>query len=131
MRGFRSPSGIGLFRATFLRAGTILSIAGCTLGVAACAGAQDLAPAQQQLVARVCEKTMKLLPNTSEFETCTDSLGQSLAEATANDREAAAIADGRRECGDKGLMPDTTDYALCILDHRDRALGRPQTAGVN
>ncbi|MEC4590182.1 MULTISPECIES: hypothetical protein [Nitrospirillum] len=92
-------------------------------GVAACAHAATVPATQLDTVKRVCRDTMGLTAPNTDYVACVDSLTGSLAEAATNRAEASANLAGQSACSQKGLTPDTPDYAMCVLNYRDKVLG--------
>ncbi|WP_148293948.1 hypothetical protein [Azospirillum sp. B4] len=93
-------------------------------GVAVGAHAATVPATQLDTVKRVCRDTMGLAAPNTDYVACVDSLTGSLAEAATNRSEAAANLAGQSACGQKGLQPDTPDYAMCVLNYRDKVLGK-------
>ncbi|MBB6255095.1 hypothetical protein [Nitrospirillum iridis] len=87
------------------------------------AHAASVPAAQIDTVKRVCRDTMGLAAPNTDYVACVDSLTGSLAEAATNRAQAAADVAGQSACGQQGLKPDTPDYAMCVLNYRDKTLG--------
>jgi hypothetical protein len=70
--------------------------------------------AQEQ---HACAVVLGLDPSGRSYETCISSLDRSLSEW---DR-ARLVVSNRAECSQKGLQPDTSAFALCVVN-----AGQPQ-----
>jgi hypothetical protein len=58
-----------------------------------------------------CAVVLGLDPSGRQYDTCIRSLDRSLAERD----QVRLVQSGRSACAQKGLQPDTPDFAVCML----------------
>jgi len=93
-----------------------LPILASALVLAACAAnpadAQSSTPARTTQARQACATTMGLNPANIDFDMCVASLQQTMAGLD----QAALVERDRRACMAKGLEPNTSAFALCVVD---------------
>ena len=93
-----------------------LPILASALVLAACAinpaDAQSSTAGRTAQARQACATTMGLNPANSDFDMCVASLQQTMAGLD----QAALVERDRRACMAKGLVPNTSDFALCVVD---------------
>jgi hypothetical protein len=86
-----------------------LILAACAINLA---DAQSSTPGRAAQARQACENTMGLNPANYDFDRCVASLQQTMASLD----QASLIEADRRACMAKGLVPDTREFALCVVD---------------
>ena len=93
-----------------------LPILASALILAACAvspaDAQSSTPARTAQAREACATTMGLNPANIDYDMCVASLQQTIAGLD----QAALVERDRRACMARGLQPNTSDFALCVVD---------------
>jgi len=93
-----------------------LPVLAAALMLAACAvnpaDAQSSTPARTAQARQACATTMGLNPANADFDICVASLQQTMAGLD----QAALVERDRRACVAKGLVPNTREFALCVVD---------------
>ena len=93
-----------------------LPMLAASLVLAACAmnpaDAQSSTPARAAQAHRACATTMGLNPANADYDMCVTSLLQTMAGMD----QAALVERDRRACMQRGLEPNTRDFALCVVD---------------
>jgi hypothetical protein len=93
-----------------------LPILASALVLAACAvspaDAQSSTPARTAQAREACATSMGLSPANIDYDLCVASLQQTVASLD----QAALVQRDRRACMAKGLTPDTSEFALCVVD---------------
>ena len=93
-----------------------LPILASALILAACAvspaDAQSSTPARTAQAREACATTMGLNPANVDYDLCVASLQQTIAGLD----QAALVERDRRACMAKGLEPNTSAFALCVVD---------------
>jgi hypothetical protein len=86
------------------------------LVLAACAvnpaDAQSSTPARTAQARQACATTMGLNPANTDFDLCVSSLLQTMAGMD----QAALVERDRQACMQRGLQPNTREFALCVVD---------------
>jgi len=94
----------------------ILPVLASSLVLAACAmnpaDAQSSTPARVAQVHHACAVTMGLNPANSDYDMCVSSLLQTVAGLD----QASLVERDRRACMQRGLQPNTPEFALCVVD---------------
>jgi hypothetical protein len=87
-----------------------------SLVLAACvvnpADAQSLTPARTAQVRHACATTMGLNPANADYDMCVARLQRTMARID----QAALVERDRGACMQRGLQPDTRQFALCVVD---------------
>jgi hypothetical protein len=93
-----------------------LPILASSLVLAACAmnpaDAQSSTPGRVAEVHQACAQTMGLNPANADYDMCVTSLLQTVASLD----QAALVDRDRRACMQRGLQPNTREFALCVVD---------------
>jgi hypothetical protein len=76
------------------------------------ADAHSSTPARTAQARQACATTMGLNPANADFDMCVASLQQTIAGLD----HAALVERDRRACMQRGLKPNTREFALCVLD---------------
>jgi hypothetical protein len=95
---------------------TGLPILASALILAACAvtpaDAQSSTPARTAQARQACATTMGLNPANIDYDLCVASLQQTIAGLD----QATLVERDRRACMAQGLEPNTSAFALCVVD---------------
>jgi uncharacterized lipoprotein YajG len=87
-----------------------------SLVLAACAvnpaDAQSSTPARTAQARQACATTMGLNPANADYDMCVASLLQTIAGLD----QATLVERDRRACMQRGLQPNTREFALCVVD---------------
>lgn len=93
-----------------------LPILASSLVLAACAinpaDAQSSTPARAAQARQACAITMGLNPANTDYEMCVTSLLQTMAGLD----QAALVERDRQACMQRGLQPNTREFAVCVVD---------------
>jgi len=93
-----------------------LPILASSLVLAACAinpaDAQSSTPARAAQARQACATTMGLNPANTDYEMCVTSLLQTMAGLD----QAALVERDRQACTQRGLQPNTREFAVCVVD---------------
>jgi hypothetical protein len=93
-----------------------LSMLASTLVLAACAvnpaDAQSSTPARTAQARQACATTMGLNPANEDYDMCVTSLLQTIAGLD----QATLVERDRRACMQRGLQPNTREFALCVVN---------------
>lgn len=94
----------------------ILPVLASSLVLAACAmnpaDAQSSTPGRVAQAHHACGATMGLNPADSDYDMCVTSLLQTVAGLD----QASLVERDRRACMQRGLQPNTSEFALCVVD---------------
>jgi hypothetical protein len=86
-----------------------LLLAACAINPA---DAQSSTPARTAQARQACAVTMGLNPANADYDMCVGSLLQTIAGLD----QAALVQRDRNACMQRGLQPNTPDFALCVVD---------------
>jgi uncharacterized lipoprotein YajG len=93
-----------------------LSMLASSLVLAACAtnpaDAQSSTPERTAEAHQACANTMGLNPANTDYDMCVTSLLQTIAGMD----QASLVQRDRRACMQRGLQPNTREFALCVVD---------------
>jgi hypothetical protein len=76
------------------------------------ADAQSSTPQRVAEVHHACGNTMGLNPANADYDMCVTSLLQTLAGMD----QASLVERDRRACMQRGLQPNTREFAICVVD---------------
>src|SRR5690242_4554555 len=74
--------------------------------------AENANPTQMAQVHHACAVVMGLLPPGDLYNTCVRSLDNTLSELD----QGRLLSENRGGCAQKGLMPGTSAFAVCVVD---------------
>ena len=86
-----------------------LVLAACAVGPA---DAQSSTPARTAQARQACATTMGLNPANTDYDMCVASLQQTIAGLD----QAALVERDRQACMQRGLRPNTREFAVCVVD---------------
>ncbi len=93
-----------------------LPIVGCGFALAACAmnpaDARSSTPERKAEAGQICQTTMGLSPSNTDYDMCQRSLLQTMAGLD----QASLVERDRHACMQRGLQPNTREFALCVVD---------------
>jgi hypothetical protein len=98
-----------------------LPLAGCSFALLACAispaDAGSSTPERSAEVGQICRNTMGLTPSNTDYDMCRLSLLQTMAGLD----QASLVQRDRQACMQRGLTPNTREFALCVVDAEQTA----------
>lgn len=86
-----------------------LLLAACAINPA---DAQSSTPTRTAQARQACAATMGLNPANADYDMCVSSLLQTIAGLD----QAALVERDRNACMQRGLQPNTSEFALCVVD---------------
>jgi hypothetical protein len=93
-----------------------LPIIGCGVALAACAmnpaDARSSTPERTAEAEQVCRTQMGLTPSNTDYDMCQLSLLQTMASLD----QASLVQRDRQACMQRGLTPNTREFAMCVVD---------------